>query len=77
MAKSNFRYILMSYNRYTDSFHKESEFRTLKSAKLWMWDEILDWLHIGYCVQKRTAISVEMKDDLGNIAAYRIDRIAA
>ena len=75
MAKNKFRFNLMSYNRYTDSFYQLQSFRTLKFAKDWMWDEVLDWLHIGFCVQNRTAMSVQMKDHFGNIAAYRIERV--
>ena len=78
MAKKvSYKYILMSYNRYTDSYYKQNEFRTLKAAKQWMWDEELDWLHLGYCVQSETAMSLTMKNELGYIAAYRIERIAA
>ena len=77
MAKNRVRYNLMSYNRYTESFTLMQSFKSLKGAKQWMWNEILDWLHMGFCVQNRTEMSVRMKDSLGNIAAYKIVKIAA
>ena len=77
MAKNGIKYTLMSYNRYTERFDKMNSFRTLKAAKQWMWDEELDWLHLGYVVQDSTATSLRMQDNMGNIAAYRIERDAA
>ena len=77
MAKNSIKYTLMSYNRYTEKFDKVNSFRTLKAAKQWMWDEELDWLHLGYVVQDSTATSLRMQDNKGNIAAYRIERGAA